>query len=371
MPMADVEVVDALDTLRFAVSFGLPGSALVAPVGHRTLTAEVIQRANGDRVLGLLWSALEAGSLKASDELVAEARTAYLEALHICLLAEETAVLALDALGSGGIDARVLKGVAIAHLDHDNPAERNFGDADILIRRHDYKRALRALTTAGFRRSEPAVRGWWEHRFGKAIVFLSPSGAELDLHLSITGGYFGERIDHDELWVSPSQAFQLGGQTVRGLSCEWRFLHACCHTVLGGGSGLRAKRDVTQLLLVSEADWPAALTLARRNGIDAVVAEALRQTWSELSLDQDHPAARWAASHVADPVQQRALVGYAAAAALGWAPEGRGVMAALDPLDRARFLTGLAFPSRDSLRFRRRTLRQHLRWGAEVLRGSS
>ena len=190
-------------------------------------------------------------------------------------------------------------------------------------------------------------------------------------HPRRTGGYFGERIDHDELWYSPSEPFQLGGQTVRALNRESRFLHACCHTVLGGGSGLRAKRDVAQLLLISEADWPTALAQALRNGIDAVVAEALRQTWSDLSLDDNHPAPQWAAAHVADPVEQRALAGYAAASAQGWAPEGRGILAALGPLDRARFLTGLAFPTRDSLRFRDRTLLQHLRLGAASLRGGS
>ncbi len=369
--MAEVRVVDALQTLRLAVSFGLPGSGVPSGGENPPLTTEVVQRAKGERVLGLLWSALEAGAIDATDQLGLEARDAYLEALHVCLLAEETAVLALDALGSNGIDARALKGIAIAHLDHGDPAERNFGDADILIRRHDYQSALRALAHAGFRRAEPPVRGWWEHRFGKAVVFLSPSGAELDLHLAITGGYFGERIDYDELWRSSSESFQIGGQMVRGLDRESRFLHACCHTVLGGGSGLRAKRDVAQLLLISETDWPTAMALATRNGIDSVVAEAVRRTWSELHLNDDHPAAKWAAAHAADPVQQRALAGYVAAPAQGWAPEGLGMLAALSALDRARFLTGLGFPSRDSLRVRHRTRLQHLRLGVSSMRGGA
>ena len=362
---------DALDTLRAVVAFGLPGAAPPAGTRCLQLSSGVIALAATHRVHGLLWAAVEGGVLAGDEEVVAEAREGFLAALRTCLVAEETALLALDALGSAGVDTRVLKGIAIAHLDHDDPGGRIFGDADILVRRDDYGRALVALTDAGFRRAEPPVRSWWEHRFGKAIVLDSPTGGELDLHLAITGGYFGERIDHDELWSSSSQPFELGGHMARALDREARLLHACCHAVLGGNSGLRAKHDIAQLLLTSGADWDATLARAQRHGVELVLAEGVRTTWKELSLDHAHPAARWAEGYVADPAQQRALAGYTAASAEGWAPEGRTILAALSLPDRVRFVLGLAVPSRDSLRFRHRTWRQHLRLGAAALRGGS
>ena len=348
---------DALDVLRFAVADGLPGSHH----GRRNadhppaLSREVIGLAARHRVQGLLWSAIEAGEVSATEQLVQAAREDYSAALRTCLVAEEAAVLALDALTRAGVETRVLKGVAIAHLDHPGPDERVFGDADVLVRRSDHHHALGALTAAGFRRAEPPVRGWWERRFGKSIVLDAPPGGELDLHLAITGGYFGERIDHDRLWTSRRDTFEVAGLAAVGLDPEGRLLQACCHAVLGGGSGLRTRRDVAQLVLITGADWQIVTERATEDGADLVIAEAVRATWSELDLDPDHGLARWAHRAVDDPVQQRALAGYASALQEGWAPEGRTMLAALGPVDRLRFLAGLAFPSRESIRHRHRT----------------
>lgn len=363
-------MIEAIDVLRIAVAHGLPGGELpAATAGELPIVSDdVIALAARHRVQGLLWLAIQDGAVEADEQHLVNVGEAFTGALRTCLVAERTAVHALEAMGSAGVDARVLKGVAIAHLDHPDPAHRVFGDADILIRRSDYRRALAALTAAGFERSEPPVRRWWEQRFGKAIVLRSPESAELDLHLSITGGYFGARIDHDELWARAGERFHLADLEACGLDVDGRLLHACCHAVLGGGSGLRALRDVAQLILVSGADWRAVVQRAERDGVELVLAAAVRATWTELGLDHRHEIVQWAAGYRPDPVQERAFAGYTAAFAEGWAPEGHSVLAALGPLDRARFLVGLAFPSRASMRARHRTWRQHVRQGVQGVR---
>ncbi len=176
------------------------------------------------RVVGLLWSAIEHGAVDASADVIDLAGDRTTNALRTCLLSEQNAVHALAALARVGIAVRMLKGVAIAHLDHADPSERVYGDCDLLISRADYDRALAALTDAGFRRAEPPVRGWWERRFAKAIVLYAPAGGELDLHLTITGGYFGERIDHERLWSASSRPFLLAGVEAHGLDVEGRLL---------------------------------------------------------------------------------------------------------------------------------------------------
>ena len=148
---------DALATLRYAVAHGLPGAGRGDGVPLE-LTAGVIALAEQHRVQGLLWSAIEGGVVVGDDGMVAAARESLLAALRTCLLAEETAALACSALFFAGVEVRVLKGVAIAHLDHADPAQRVFGDADLLVRRADYKAALAALAPAGFVRAEPANR---------------------------------------------------------------------------------------------------------------------------------------------------------------------------------------------------------------------
>ncbi len=360
---------ESLEVLRTCAAHGLPAVERSNSEDHRlNLTAELISLAGRHRVHGLLWSAVADGTVTGSDELVDLARQATVDALRTCLLSEQTAALALSALGGAGIEARALKGVVIAHLDHDNPAERVFGDADLLIRRADYDVALSALTDAGFRRSKPPVRTWWEQRFAKAVVLYAPSGGELDLHLRIAGGYFGETIDHDRLWATSSERFDLAGVEARGLDREGRLLHACCHTVLGGASGLRVRRDVAQLVLLGHADWQAMVARAELDGVDQVLAQAVRTTWADLRLDVGHGFARWANELAPDAKQQRAIATYNDESSGGWGSEGRGTLAALGPADRIRFLAGLAVPSQSSRRSRGRTWSQHLRSGAAVIR---
>jgi hypothetical protein len=134
---------------------------------------------------------------------------------------------------------------------------------------------------------------------------------------------------------------------------------------------LRVRRDIAQLVLLGNADWQTAVARAGQDGADQVLAEAVRTTWSDLQLDQDHGFAQWATELPADPVQQQAINSYQGESVDGWGPEGRGTLPALGPLDRVRFLTGLAVPSRASRRFRGRTWTQHLRSGATVIRRRS
>ena len=338
---------EPLDVLRACVAHGLqPVAQASSDHDPHELTPAVISLAARHRVQGLLWSAIAGGVVAGSAEVVSEAREAVVEALHTCLLSEQTAVLSLLALERAGVEVRVLKGVALAHLDHDNPAERVFGDADLLIRRDDYHVALAALTEAGFRRSKPPVRRWWEQRFAKAVVLLAPSGGELDLHLAIAGGYFGEKIDHDRLWSGCGEEFSLAGFPARGLDREGRLLHACCHAVLGGGSGLRVRRDIAQLVLVTGSEWKTAVLRATSDGADQVVAEAVRTTWEELRLDPAHGFARWANELGPDTTQQRAIASYNDESTDGWGPEGRGTLAALTPANRVRFISALRFRRR-------------------------
>jgi Uncharacterised nucleotidyltransferase len=351
-----------------AVAIDLDSPSAADPLPTADLTT--LEHARSHRVQGLLAAAVSRGVVLADAPTVEAIYDAHLAALRTCLVAEETAVLAFDALWFAGVECRVLKGVAVAHLDHDDPAERVFGDADVLVGRADHGRALAVLAAAGFVRDEPPVRGWWERRFGKAIVLQAPNGGELDLHLTITGGYFGERIDGAALLARNSEPVVLAGRTVGALDREDRLLQACCHSVLGGGSGLRAQRDIAQLLLLRNADWQVAVDRAEPLGVDVVLALGVQRAWSSLGLAVDHPAAVWANAFAASEQQIRALGSYDAAFSSTWGPEGRSILAALGPLDRARFVAGLAFPSRASLRARGRTWRQHVRQGSSTMRSS-
>lgn len=361
----------AIAVLQRAVAADLVDvdAADIAGPSGVAVTKEVIGLAAANRVLGLLWQAVERGHASGSAEDIDLARTAVTSALRTCLIAEETAILAIDALTRAGVEHRAMKGVAIAHLDHADPSTRTFGDADLLVNAQQYVDAVRALDGAGFRRAEPAHRLFWERRFGKSIVMLAPHGAELDLHLRITGGYFGERIDHDRLWAESPAEFTLAGRQIAALDRADRLLNACAHAVLGGGSGLRALHDVA-LLAMSSSDWMMTAERAEADRVDLVVARGIRSAWTQLSLAREHPAAQWAFAHAEAPDQLRALAAYSTAARVHRTAEDRGVLDALSPVDKLRYLTALALPPRDNLAHRRRTYRAHLAGGWRVMRGA-
>ena len=347
------------DALRVAAAAGLPEGCLVRTGDPPVLRAEDVRAGVGNRIQGLVWRAIDTGAVVADDEVMAFALDAHLAALRTSLVAEETGVLALDALSGAGLEGRILKGIAIAHLDHVNPAERVFGDADVLVRPADLDGALDALRQRGFERAEPPVRRWWERRFAKSVVLAAPNGGELDLHLRIAAGYFGERIGIDRLWTR-HESFTLAGRTVHTLAAPERLLQACAHSVLGGGSGLRGVRDVAQLSLLADADWSAVASEATGGGFDGVVAAAIESAWTTLQLDPRHPAAAWAAAHEC-PDPQLEAIGASRASGSGWTSEGLGALPAYGWIDRAKFLVGIAAPSSASLRARDRTRRQHVR----------
>lgn len=322
------------------------------------IATDVLGAAAQHRITGLLAHAAEQRYVLADDEFLSAVREQHLAALRTCLRCEAVAASVTVALRAAGIDSRVLKGVAMAHLDYPDPSLRAFGDADVLVRRADLAAALKVLVAAGFTRDHPPVRGWWERRFGKAVVLTDAHGVELDLHLTVAGGYYGLRIPSDELFVA-GDGFEVAGIAMTALPRPVRLVHAALHAVLGGGSGLRAMRDVAQLA-VDATTLGGAREAARGWGCEPVLAMAITRAWSALSLSPQAAAFVWATEFAATADDVHRMAVSTDPAADGWAGEGRTAAAALGPLDRLAYTFGLAVPSRASLRARQRTLTQHL-----------
>lgn len=342
-----------------AVAHGLPRDASLTQLDAAHLDAPAIDAASYHRVLGVLTEAVRDGRVRATPAVVEELLARHREALLTCLAAEETALLAIDTLTAAGVDHRVLKGPAVAHLDESDPARRHFGDADVLVPRRALPLALRALRSAGFARIEPALRRGWERRFAKSVVLRAPNGGELDLHLTLTDGWYGAVVDLDGVWAAPPSEFALGGTTVRALPPQGRLVHAAYHTALGAHAGLRTVRDVALLTTASGATWQAGVDLATRWRSTQVLAAAVRTAWATLHLDPGHPAIRWAAEMTPSDEDRRRLAAYARDDGFAWANIARTTLPALDRLDRLRYIVGVAVPSAASLRHRGRTRVAH------------
>lgn len=327
---------------------------MVPDAMHESLLSAAIEH----RIPGLLARAVASGPSQPSRS--EDVAAAHLAALRTVLVCEATAVRATRALTAAGISSRALKGVALAHLDYPDPSMRTFGDADILVPRGTFAAAAECLSRLGITRAEPPVHPWWERRYGKAAVFCTTDQAEIDLHLTLTGGYFGLAIPSDDLFSVPGEQFELAGVTMTALPLGMRLMQAAYHTVLGGGSGLRAKRDVAQLA-IKEGALDEARYWAQRWRGEAVLATAIRRSWDALYLPRDHPAVMWADGFQITPVDQARIDGYTSHLHHGWAREGRDAAAALTWPNRIAYVAGLAIPSRASLRARGRTLPQQIK----------
>jgi hypothetical protein len=274
--------------------------------------AGLLDRATVERVTPLVAVAVAAGALPATEEQAARVATAHERAMRLCVLLERALLGTTTDLEQHGIAVRALKGPAVAHLDYPDPAWRAFGDVDVLVASADYDRALGALVDAGGRRRFTEVRPGFDRRWGKGACVVATDGTQLDVHRTFVAGPFGLTVDLAQLLLDPASV-AIGGRVVPALDRTNRFLHACFHAALGDQvARLATLRDVAQLVLTTDLDPDVAIARAAAWRADAVVARAVRLTWSRLRLDA-HPIAEWAHAHRADRFQLRALRAYTGA----------------------------------------------------------
>ena len=87
------------------------------------------------------------------EQQVTEVEDMLVRVMSHCLLLERMALEAVAALEAAGIPVRVLKGIAVAHLDYADPALRPFVDVDILLPTGEIDRAAAVLRPVGLRRN--------------------------------------------------------------------------------------------------------------------------------------------------------------------------------------------------------------------------
>lgn len=281
--------------------------AITAPETGRSIDRSpdgpVISTARRHGVLPLLHRSLVAGSVglepSVEQEMLALLRQ---EAAHAAML-EARAVNALERLSAAGVRARVLKGVASAHLDYPEAELRPYRDVDLLIPGPDMAVAIDVLGQAGYRRryeeSFPGADNW----FSKGACVVSGAGTELDLHRTIALGYFGTRLPADELWEG-DETFRACGSTLSALDPVRRLVHAAIHLGLSTSPRLVNAHDVFVLVATrGPAVLDAAGGLARRWGCHVVFDQAVSDVqglyagvwpeWARRSPRSPGPGAWW------------------------------------------------------------------------------
>lgn len=325
-------------------------------------SAEVSQLAVDHRVSGLVMSAIESGRATdvpagLQDRLLVD----HVIQLNQSLLAEAAMLRVTRRLVSVGIEIRVIKGLASAHLDHADPSQRATSDVDVLVRPDDLDKATDAIADmVCWSGSIPDRRPRFVARHGKDRTLLLEAGGWLDLHRMVAPSYWGFALDHDRLF-DDAASFDVGGTTLLALPRSFRFAHAVIHTGVSDDIKLQSLLDV--IVLAAHLEDPvAALNDPALSRVRGVMAHGLDRASSIIELP---PAlGEWAA---AVEVSRRERLALRTSRLDGSRVHWAGPLA-LPPWKWPGYLAAIVAPSPAYLAWYGRTPGGHLRSARGALR---
>lgn len=355
-------------TARAIAAYGLAGTTLNLPdtaLSEREFT-RLHAAVRAQRITGLLWSAVCSGAFPITPSQCERIEESHLQSLAGALVLEHLVVETVRSLQQADIAVRVLKGVALAHLDYPDPGLRNFGDVDLLVPGDRFDDAVQAISHSGATRRYPQPRPGFDRRFSKGTCLCTADGLEIDLHRTFSMGPFGARLALQELWVD-SDEFDLAGVSVQALCVEERLLHATYHAALGDERPrLTPLRDIAQILLTHDVDVRRFRALMRASRGEAVVAQAVRNVWQELQLADVLAVSAWAESYHADAQARSDLAVYGLGSS--YAARSFATVRALPTLSqRLRFLYAMAVPQQSYLGSRHPSQARRLRKGLKEI----
>ncbi|WP_445185031.1 nucleotidyltransferase family protein [Pseudonocardia sp. Cha107L01] len=310
----------------------------------RPAWVELLAGAEHHRLTGLLLRAVTEGAQPTTPEQARQIRAVHrIKQLRVMDLERELFAI-VELLANRGIDSRVLKGTAVAHLDYPDPALRSFIDLDVLVRARDVDRAVAAMSAAGFARMVAEPRPGFDRRFEKSVPLVAPSRFELDLHRNLIQGPWGLGVDLGALWDEGAE-FRVAGRALHALSGANRFMHACYHASLGDWPlRLGTLRDVAEMLVHLGSEGAAVRRLAASWGAEAVVAAAVVDAERLLGFAPGGELSEWAVNYVPSGKEVSRL-GLHTHAGKTFAAQAVATLMALPRLrDKAAYARALALP---------------------------
>lgn len=169
------------------------------------------------------------------------------------------------------------KGPALAQLLYGDPAKRQFGDLDLLVRAQDVQRARQALVELGYeprlrlspRQERAYLRSGYEYAFG-----LNAERNLVELQWQILPRFYSIDFDVDALFER-SVEIELDGFRLRTLGREDLMLVVCVHAAKHEWAQLGMLRDIA-VLARCELDWDWIHAEARRLGISRILQASLQ-----------------------------------------------------------------------------------------------
>jgi hypothetical protein len=371
----------AWQLVQAAAAHGLTGAPPIpspSPTDDLGWT-RVIRLAEQQRVIGLLASAVADGAIELTArqfEQLAETHEAW--CAHDLRL-ERTMLHAADALDAAALAFLVIKGPALAHRWYADPAQRLFGDLDLVVPSGRVREASKVLADVLGTSAPPELRPGFDEQFGKETLLRSPpshgspGGIELDVHRTPVAGALGLAIPLDELFGEPGE-FLVSGRALPTPGPVPTLLLACYQaTIADLPPRLIASRDVVQVMTGVGAPSAAdVIAAAERWQGRALVAEAIATAPVRLGLAdetlRDGPMAEWADSYHPSTRERALLAAHRGPGYVYWR-QLAGVVVLSGPGPRAAYLRALVSPQTSYLTERDWKRGGHVRRGWRTLTG--
>lgn len=185
-----------------------------------------------------------------------------------------------------GIPALAHKGAALGQLLYADPAQRQFGDLDCLVRAADVPRARSALQELGYtqkihlsaRQEKKYLRSGYEHVFG-----INADHNLVEVQWQIVPRFYSIHFDMEALFAR-SVELDLDGLRLRTLVKEDQMLVLCVHAAKHEWMQLAMLRDIATLAR-SDLNWDWIGGEARRLGIARILSVSLLLAQRLLGLN--------------------------------------------------------------------------------------
>lgn len=268
-------VGDAVDRILIALCGGgaagdRDGILLGQQLRDDVVRARLLESARDHGVLGLTLAALDRSVLP--QELPVAARRLLYDQLAALRRRAALWVLERDrvlmALHAAGFDPVVLKGGALCTLLYSEPVEREFGDLDLLLPRHQTDEAAEVLLAAGYRNpwNEAQLRGYRQHHYH--LRLLRPPGFVVELHWGLTKPGAPFALFADEFLEHARRATSAGCASARVPRPEHLLLHVVSQNAQDHFPRMVRLVDLDRLVRAYPSmDWDRLARTAEQGGL--------------------------------------------------------------------------------------------------------
>lgn len=200
---------------------------------------------------------------------------------------------ATELLTAAGIEVLVMKGPALSLQAYGDPALRQYGDIDLLVRGRDIYRVTQLLEQNGYSPRVP-LSAVASGKIPGEYVFTREARLLIEVHTERTLRYFPNPLLVEELFAR-RQRLELNGKSFATLSLEDALLAMCTHGTKHFWERLQWVADLTAMLHrnAQQIDWNKTLASARALAMERIFRTGLLLAKEVLGAEMPAEIEAW------------------------------------------------------------------------------